>query len=549
VSVIHYTPPRPDMGHQSEARRKARHRRGFGYFMEMGTGKSKTAFDEMMELFLETRIDCLLICAGKGSYLDWRDKHIPENESPIVPIYLHVWIRGSKRRRKKFDEWLEGIKNLPPGVIPVLLVSYDAIGASKTAREAVERFIKQRRAGCIADESTLMKEEDSNRTDFMLRTVRHWTAHRRILTGSPVAESPMDAWAQMEFLDRGLLGFSSFFSYRARFCQLQEEWVQPRGSMSPTGQYQRPGKKKVMKIVGYRNLDVLQKIIGEHSYRVLKSECLDLPPKIYKKIRVPMSEVQEELYRSLSDMWVAELPNTVVPDEVGTTESTAPADLSDDILTHLSDAGLAPNVGDGSGTFVSAQLAITRIMRLHQLACGIAVSEDGSVHRVPHNRVRELIRQIDESQGQVTIWCSFRPSVAEIVEELGRTYPGERIVEYHGGTKPQERAAGLLAFKEGRARFFVGTIQTGAFGIDLTASSTVMYYSLTPRLVHRLQSEDRNHRIGQLESVTYIDFACPGTVDEGLIDSLREKKEIADAVVGDVLHGWLRYTGEDDDVE
>jgi len=549
VSEIEYIPPLRDMAHQTQAKTKARHRRGFGYFMEMGTGKSKTAFDEMMDLFLNNRIDRLLICAGKGSYLDWRDDHIPKNAPELPPISLHTWVRGSKRRRKQFDTWLTD-PNRPPGTIMILLVSYDALGASKTAREAVEKFVKNRRAGCIADESTLIKEEDSNRTDFMLRMVRHWTAYRRILTGSPVAETPMDAWAQMEFLERGLLGFSSFYSFRARYCRLEEEWVQPRGQVV-NGQFARPKKKKVMKIVGYQNLDELRRIIGEHSYRVLKSECLDLPPKIYKKIRVEMSEIQEQVYRDLCTLWIAELPNKVIQiDSPGSPTHhdlvDQPPEESDWILTAASELGLTDETS-GSGTFVSTTLAITRIMRLHQLTCGIAVSEDGGVHRLPHNRVRDLMRQIDEATGSITIWCSFRPSVDEIVEAIERAYPGEQIVQYHGGIKPQERAAGLLSFKEKRARFFVGTIQTGAFGIDLTASSTVMYYSLTPRLVHRLQSEDRNHRIGQSEPVTYIDFACPGTVDEGLIEDLREKKDISDTVTGDGLHSWLRYEPESDE--
>jgi SNF2 family DNA or RNA helicase len=76
-------------------------------------------------------------------------------------------------------------------------------------------------------------------------------------------------------------------------------------------------------------------------------------------------------------------------------------------------------------------------------------------------------------------------------------------------------------------------------GITLTASSTVIYYSNSYNLEHRLQSEDRTHRIGQAKSVVYIDLVCEGTVDEKIVESLRNKKNMASYVLGDEIYNWI----------
>ena len=87
--------------------------------------------------------------------------------------------------------------------------------------------------------------------------------------------------------------------------------------------------------------------------------------------------------------------------------------------------------------------------------------------------------------------------------------------------------------------FFVGNPRTGGFGLTLTASHTVVYYSNSYDLEIRMQSEDRAHRIGQKEKVTYIDFIAEKTVDEKIIKSLRNKINIATKVLGEDFKEWL----------
>jgi SNF2 family DNA or RNA helicase len=88
-------------------------------------------------------------------------------------------------------------------------------------------------------------------------------------------------------------------------------------------------------------------------------------------------------------------------------------------------------------------------------------------------------------------------------------------------------------------RFFVGQPKTGGYGITLTAANTVIYYSNSYDLEIRLQSEDRAHRIGQTNKVTYVDIISPDTVDEKILKALKEKINLAQQVLGEDVRSWL----------
>jgi len=88
-------------------------------------------------------------------------------------------------------------------------------------------------------------------------------------------------------------------------------------------------------------------------------------------------------------------------------------------------------------------------------------------------------------------------------------------------------------------RFLVANPRVGGYGLTLTASHTVIYYSNNYDLEVRMQSEDRAHRIGQVNKVTYIDLMVEKTVDELIIKSLRNKINLASQVLGEEFKKWL----------
>ena len=87
--------------------------------------------------------------------------------------------------------------------------------------------------------------------------------------------------------------------------------------------------------------------------------------------------------------------------------------------------------------------------------------------------------------------------------------------------------------KDPKIRYFVGQPQSGGLGLTLTAASYAIYYSNSFDLEIRLQSEDRCHRIGTTNNVTYIDIEANKTVDGKIIKALRDKKNLADLVTRD----------------
>jgi SNF2 family DNA or RNA helicase len=88
-------------------------------------------------------------------------------------------------------------------------------------------------------------------------------------------------------------------------------------------------------------------------------------------------------------------------------------------------------------------------------------------------------------------------------------------------------------------KYFIGTTQTGGYGITLTAASTMVYYSNGYDLEKRQQSEARIDRIGQKYPMTYIDIYCENTVDARIVKALKKKVNIASQIMGEALKDWI----------
>ena len=192
---------------------------------------------------------------------------------------------------------------------------------------------------------------------------------------------------------------------------------------------------------------------------------------------------------------------------------------------------------------VTINHVITQIIRLHQISCGFTVTDDGVTTEIPSQRLSELSSILDETDGKVIIWANYRYDIQRIVNMLREDYGYGCVGAYYGGVEQSERERVIDEFQnpDSDLRFFVGNTQTGGYGITLTAASTVVYYSNNYDLEKRLQSEDRAHRIGQTNKVTYIDIVCERTVDEKIVKALRKKQSIANLVLGEeTFSDWLK---------
>jgi SNF2 family DNA or RNA helicase len=335
------------------------------------------------------------------------------------------------------------------------------------------------------DESTTIKSHTSARSKNTEK-VGIGARYRRIMTGSPVTKSPMDLYQQCAFLSDDCLNIHSFYAFQARYAVVVERQL---------------ASHSFRQVVGYRHLDELKIMLDTFSFRVKKEECLDLPEKVYIRREVELTDEQVKAYNQMKELALANI----------------------------------------EGGFVSTVNTLTQIMRLHQIVCGHVKLDDGTVVNLPNKRIDELLATLEEVDGKVIIWATYRHDIEDIKFHLQTAYGMTSVAAYYGDTSSDERERIVNDFQDPNSelRFFVGNPSTGGYGLTLTAANTVIYYSNSFDLEKRLQSEDRAHRIGQTKNVTYVDLIAPNTVDEKIVKALRDKIDIATQVLGEDLQQWL----------
>jgi len=340
------------------------------------------------------------------------------------------------------------------------------------------------RAMMVVDESTTIKNPTAKRTKAIIK-LGTLAKYRRILTGEPVTRDPLDLYSQCEFLDEYHLGFSSYYTFRNRYALMINMNL---------------GNRSFKKVVGFQRTDELNDLLRKFSFRIKKDDCLDLPKKSYQYRHVDMTLEQEKAYKEMKELCITTTANTVV---------TVPNKLS-------------------------------MLGKLHQIVCGHILDNHGQVNYLKNNRMTALLELTEEVDNKCIIWACYRADLRQIAKELKEKYGADKVVEYWGDTDDKERKANIISFTKGDAKFFVANPATGGFGLNLQAANTVIYYSNSYNLEHRLQSEDRCHRIGQTRNVNYIDITTLKTVDNLIIKSLKGKKDIATQVMGDQWKEWLQ---------
>ncbi len=466
--------------HQLKALEMSWNKEVFAYFMEMGTGKSKVLLDNVAMLFDKGKINSVLIVAPKGVYKNWYDSEIPEHLAEHIDRNVVLWkALITKEQKDKLDSLFEQDFTK----LQILIMNVEALSTRK-GLDFAHQFLNVRKALFVVDESTTIKNPGAKRTKNIIQ-LSTLGKYRRILTGSPVTKSPLDLYTQCAFLDPYLLDFQSYYAFRNRYAELRTANFSGRS---------------VQVVTGYKNLAELSEILKPFSYRVLKDDCLDLPPKTYMKRVIQLTPEQKKVYEEM--------------------KKTALATLNGKTITTMN--------------------VITQLMRLQQITCGHFKADDDSIQNIKSNRITELMDVLEEVEGKAIIWAHWRHDIDTIVESIEKRYP-ESVMTYYGDTKTEDRQKAIKEIQnpESKVRFLVGTPQTGGYGITLTGASTMIYYSNGYDLEKRQQSEARIDRIGQNKPMTYIDIIAEDTIDEKIVKSLRKKVNIATEIMGEELKDWI----------
>jgi SNF2 family DNA or RNA helicase len=455
----------------------------YALFMEMGTGKSKVAIDTIGALYKAREISAALILAPKGVYDNWVKGEIPSHLPDDIKRMVVRWTPSSA---KKFQEEMKELVFQPFDGLKIFVMNVEALSTPRGTKAAQMFMIKNCANIMVVDESTTIKNRKATRTKNIMKLAED-AKYRRILTGSPITKSPMDLFSQCAFLSDRALGFNSYYAFQNRYALVQKRSM---------------GTRAFQEIVGYRRLEELNEKLDQFSNRILKEECLDLPDKMYIRRDVELTEDQKRVYKQMKKLALAKLDNG----ELATTASV-----------------------------------LTQIMRLQQICCGFLQPDEGEIEPIDNNRLKELLEITEELQGKAIIWASYTYGIQQIASALRDRFGPEAVATYYGATPQDERQDIVDRFQDpdSALRFFVGQPLTGGYGITLTAANTVIYYNNSYDLAIRLQSEDRAHRIGQQNKVTYIDLVSPGTIDEKILKALREKINLAGEVLGEKARAWL----------
>ena len=488
---------------------------GSALFMDKGTGKTATSIGFLCSEFRQTFIDDgkmarVLIIVPNQVRLNWQREIA---RFTTLPGKVTIIRGGAVARVKQLRDVIRTDKGM---AFSVAIIGWDTL---PTCVDALERIPWDL---CICDEVHYAKSPKTRRFKSLLR-IREMCERRLILTGTPVANTIMDLYSQLEFLGEGMSGFTSFDTFR----RFHGKYIKQK---TDEGHH-------VSKLVGYQNIPLLQERLARCSYSLTKEEAaLGLPDKVYDTYEVEMGEQQAEIYRRLAREMVVEFESAL---------------------------GAAENKS------LVANHVLTQLLRLAQITSGHvkwnAVYDPDTGECLREERieclepnpkiqaVRDIIADADP-KSKVIVWAIFTQDIQSIEEALKED--GIKCGAYYGSTSQADREEYEWAFNnDPEFRVLIANPATAGEGLNLigynpdseeqdTYCGNVIFFSCDWSFVKRSQAEDRAHRRGTKMPVAITDLVVPGTIDEEIRTRVEQKKTAADLVtdIRDILNHILEFS-------
>ena len=459
-------------GYQRDALAHAWNKSAFAFYMDMGTGKTKTALDLASAYFMDSKIDRLLVVTKFSTRRNWEAEVLVH-----CPVLTEVHVLDTTKA-KAFDTF----NTTPSDELKILIVGTESLAAG-SAMSYAEKFVNtSTRVMMVVDEAHMIKNHSAVRSKNCLKLGK--SANFRIaMTGTPISNGPMDVFMQFEYLDPNIIGIGDFYSFRNRYAIM--------------------GGFEGKQVIGYQNMEELIELVSPFVYQVRKSDVLtELPPKVYETRTVTLNDEQKRLYKEISKR------DRAVSGDRGITVNSVLErmlrlqEITGGIITYERNPDL----------YNTSKFEHARI--------------EGK-----NAKIEELMSIVEEYECSTIVWCRFVEEIQMVTEALVDKFGADAVVQIYGGVDENTRWENVSEkFQSGKARFLVGNAATGGVGLNMTKAELVIYYSNSFSYIEREQSEDRAHRIGQTKSVTYIDLIAEGTVDEIVITALRGKKDVSEFV-------------------
>lgn len=477
------TKPRP---YQLDGMKKWYGKHAFALYMDMGTGKSKVAIDVVSALVNERKVEALLIVCKLTITENWV-------EQLLTHMGVEATVRIHENDPRVFMDWLADSKDVP---LKIYIVGTESFSQGSAHQFAEKFLLMHNKTMCIVDEAHMISNHKSIRSERIVSLGRK-ADYRAILTGTPITAGPMNLFMQFEFLDPNIIGLGDYYAFRNRYAIMGGPMIEVRG------------RKMAVEIIGYQNLEELIGLVEPYIFQVRKKDVLtEIPDKIYVRRKVPMAPEQIRIYK-----------------EIGKKEYSW--DDKQVKLKNVLEVMLRKQ--QVCGGFVATK---DTTKKWNQKTEEWVDQDFSTMHPIfkdveDNPKIKEL-RSVIEEMGDDPgiIWCRFIPEMEAVAELLGRM--GKRFVQIDGSVENARRKVMVDSFQSGGVDYVVANQQTAGVGLTMTRAKWVGYYSNTFSFTDRDQSEDRAHRLGQVNAVTYVDFVMGKTVDELVMRAVEEKKDMSE---------------------
>lgn len=443
----------------------------YALFMEQGTGKTWVAINKASAHWMGGEISGVLIIAPNGVHRQWLDQ-LEQHLGSIHGKPIEYTAKYWDGKINPFSFRHDKSK------MEWFCTTFSSL-RSKAGKLAVSHFLKRHadELMVVVDESQCIANIGSQQTQNTIDIGQH-ARYRLILSGTPIPKSPEDEWTQSLFLDESIFGHRYVTTFR------REYGIMVKGE-----------------VIKWRNLEEFREKMQPHCYRITKADALDLPPKVYDKFRFDLHPEQRKHY----------------------------LELKRNFLTKVK-----------TGEIVTVQNAAVLLMRLQQIASGTLINEDKTKFDLPNARKQALSDLLQKfangAEDKILIWCRFRQDILDVVDvcqSIGDGY----VCTLHGNMDEAWRNRSVDSWmNDPNAKYLVANPAVGGMGLNLQGEcKTVIYYTNSFNSVERWQSEDRVHRIGTKDSILYVDLIANNTIDEKILANLKEKKDLASMLLGDIV--------------
>lgn len=459
---------------------------------QMRTGKTKVIIDTACHLFKRGKIDCVIVLAPNGVHENWIRRELPIHHWDNIKhetVYWDTAVAGVKAEDTEAKKYWWGEFKNKLGTNNLLWISLASdTMIRKEVRSIIRRAVNMRKGGIMAvyDESHDFRRPGSKRTS-MARAITRKASYRRILTGTPIENSPLHAFSQFELLEEGALGFSKFGDFKNEYAEYEMKTTYS-GQSYPN-------------LVGFRNLEKLRDSMAPWSSVVLRNDCQDLPDIIPSTRHIELTEEQQHIYTELHQDFEIEL----------------------------------------NGELVSIGENTARMVKLQQVVSGFLKDEFKDIHTISggNPRLEALMDEVKLTDGKVIIWCAFHEDMDRVAEAL--RLAKYEIVEYHGRVSNTEKRKAREAFSPEAENSVKALVGYPTVGLDLSAANKIIWYSHVFDAIKRTQADERATAIGG-KNISVVDFIAPG-IDGYIVSNVKNKVSIADAISREGMKEVLRKVG------